>query len=358
MKVVFIDGTPGFSPVRKDGKATGGILSSLTILPKLLAAKGHEVLVKSIHNTNEKIDGVQYLTLVDEVTTADIVVFNRNVISKEVVAQAHAAGAKVIWWLHDVVDHRYLIDDAFNDVDGIVALSQYCRRTYSSYFGIHPNKFAVIPNGVDKSVFYPGDYSKRNPHLMIYASAPIKGMKPLGFLASNFKRLDPQGEVRMYASQSLHDKNDDALIRFQFDQLKQQGVHIVAPIPQDQLAEVMREAWLLLMPNSYPEICSNLLLQARASGLPVITSPIGSAHEFLRTNDHGIITKSNPCDLYYWWKEFAEAALLLTQDKERHKRYSESCPIGVDSWETIAAQWEMYMSSLLREKVDGNVSVQ
>lgn len=357
MKVLFIDGTAGFSPTRKDTKPTGGILSSLTILPQLLAAKGHEVLVKSVFNEHCLINDVTYLSLTDEVKQCDVVVFNRNVISNPIIDQAKSAGAKIIWWLHDVVDHRYLIDDAFKRVDGIVALSQYCQKTYANYFEIEKKKFAVIPNGVDKSVFYPGDYSKRNPGLMIYASAPIKGMKPLGYLAENFKRLNPTNEVRMYASQTLHDKNDDALIKYQFSRAKESGVTILDPLPQNELAKVMREAWLLLMPNSYPEICSNLLLQARASGLPVIASPTGSIPEFLRNGEHGRITKSGPCDLYYWWKEFAFEALTLTVDKDKHKQMSQSAPIGVDSWETIATQWELYLESLLREKVNGNICV-
>lgn len=347
MKILFIDGSTGFDPNRIENKATGGILSSLTILPKLLAEKGHEVLVKSTWNRSEVIDRVKYLSLTDEVKQADIVVFNRNVLSNEIVAQAKVAGAKTVWWLHDVVDHRYLIDDAFKQIDGIIALSRYCRDTYSSFYGIEKEKFAVIPNGVDKSVFSPGKYSDRNPHLMIYASAPIKGMKPIGYLCENFKRQDPRNEIRMYASQKLHDKQDDALIRFQLEQAKKSGVTVLDPIPQAELAKVMREAWLFLMPNSYPEICSNLLLQARASGLPVIGSPTGSIPEFISNGKNGVITKSNPCDLYFWWAEFARAALELTVDKERHKQMSIETSIGVDSWETIAEQWDLYFHSLV-----------
>lgn len=356
-RILFIDGTAGFNPGRIGEKATGGILSSLTILPKLLAKRGHQVLVKSIYNVSTMIDSVQYLSLTDEVTKADVVIFNRNVISNEIVAQAKAAGAKIVWWLHDVVDHRYLIDDAFKQVDKIIALSQYCRKTYSDFYEIPKEKFAVIPNGVDKSVFYPGDYALRSPHLMIYASAPIKGMKPLGFLAENFKRLDPRNEVRMYASQSLHDKQDDALIKYQLNKAKESGVNVCEPVSQAELAKVMREAWLFLMPNSYPEICSNLLLQARASGLPVIASPTGSIPEFLKHGVHGKITKSNPTDLYYWWAEFARLALELTVNKEEHKQLSIGTALGIDSWETIAEQWDMVLNSLLREKVNGNVSI-
>jgi glycosyltransferase involved in cell wall biosynthesis len=348
MRLVFIDGTKGFSPTRMEKQATGGILSSLTILPRLLAKFGHDVRVKCAITEPEVVGEVRYLTLMDEVASADIVVFNRNVISRELVAQAKAAGARVVWWLHDVVDPRYLLDDAFRAVDGIVALSKYCRDTYSVFYGIEPKKFAIIPNGVDKTVFFPGPYGKRKHGLLIYASAPIKGVKPLGFLAANLKRHNPEAELRMYASQRLHDKMDDALIKFQLDRAREQGCTILDPIPQHELAQVMREAWLLLMPNSYPEICSNLLLQARASGLPVVASPTGSIPEFLRSGEHGTITRSGPEDLYFWWHEFAGEAMKLVLDHEQHKRMSEATVFGVDSWEVIAEQWHDYLCSVAK----------
>lgn len=350
MKILFVDGTSGFSPSRLSSKATGGILSSLTILPRLLAKRGHEVFVKSVHDKHEEIEDITYLGASEEVKGAcDIVVFNRNVLNNALVAQAKATGAKIVWWLHDVVDHRYLIDDAFNSVDGIIALSYYCAGTYAGFYGIPAHKFAVIPNGVDKSVFFPSS-KKRNKNLLLYASAPIKGIKPLGFTIANYKRLNPNAELRMYASQGLHDKKDDALIRYLLDQARSHGATILPPIPQAELAEVMREAWLLLMPNSYPEICSNLLLQAKASGLPIVASPTGSIPEFLRDGVDGVVTKSGPCDLYYWWKEFAESAIGLTVDEAKHSAMSTNTSENVLSWETVADKWENSFKNLLGSK--------
>lgn len=349
MKLVFIDGTKGFTPTRIEEKATGGILSSLTILPRLLVKLGHDVTVKCDITDSCKKDGVWYCSLLTEINQADVIIFNRNVLSRDLVSQAKATGAKTLWWLHDVVDPRYLVDDGFSLVDGIVGLSKYCRDTYSSFYGINPNKIEIIPNGIDTSVFNPGKYKNRNPGLMIYASAPIKGMKPLGFLANNYKRMDAKNELRMYSSQRLHDKLDDALVQFQFERAREQGVTILEPIPQKELAQVMKEAWLLLMPNSYPEICSNLLLQARASGLPIVGSPTGSIPEFLTDGKHGTVTKSNPTDLYFWWKEFAESALNLVNNKELHKKMSEACPEGVATWEQIADKWHNYIVWLVKK---------
>ena len=45
MKILFIDGTSGFSPTRLDSRPTGGILTSLTLIPRYLASKGFDVTV-------------------------------------------------------------------------------------------------------------------------------------------------------------------------------------------------------------------------------------------------------------------------------------------------------------------------
>lgn len=350
MRVLFIDGTKGFDPKRLSERATGGILTSLTIIPRYLASEGHDVYVKSTYDKSETIDRVHYMSLKDEVPNLDVVVFNRNVLNNDLVRQAQASGAQVVWWLHDIVDHRYLIDDAFKKVNHIVSLSNYCTKTYSEYYGIPKERFIVIPNGVDKKVFWPGSYSKRNKNLFVYAAAPIKGMKPLAFTFRNIKRHLPEAELRVYSSQGLHDLKDDAIVNHWMDQLREEKATILDPIPQEELADVFREAWALLMPNSYPEICSNIILQARACGLPIVTSPVGSIPEFVENEKTGLVTKSYPHDLYFWWAEFARLTLDLCTKDALHKGISELSPIAVKGWEDIGHLWHRYLLDIVAHK--------
>lgn len=344
MKLLFLDGTKGFSPSRVKEKAAGGIVSSLTAIPKFLAFRGHEVYVKSVFDKSETIDGVHYLSSKDECKNVEAVIFNRNVLNHSLVAQAKKLGAKLVWWLHDVVDHRYLVDDAFKEMDAIVSLSNYCTRTYSEYYGIDPKKFFEIQNGVDKSIFYPGKKKQRG--LFIYASAPIKGMKPLAYTIRNLRRHEPKAELHVYASQGLHDMQDDALVRFQMGALaEEEGVKIMPPVPQEKLADELRKAQALLMPNSYPEICSNLLLQSLACGTPVVGSPTGSIPEFLATGVEGYVTVSTPSDLYFWWAEFAKKAVRLLKEEMPSNRFRH-----VPSWEEIGRRWETCLENVIAKR--------
>lgn len=341
MRVLFADATTGFSPTRKDEKPCGGIITSLSIIPKYLASKGMDVTVKSSFSENKEVDGVKYvpISLKEKLPKWDVLVVNRNGINLPLVRYAHSIGSKVVWWLHDIVDMRYLEDSAYTEVDHIVALSNYCKTSYAKFYDIPGSRFVVIPNGVDKAVFYPGKYEDRKLQRMILASAPIKGFVPVEVTWTNVKRHFPNAELLIYSNQSLHDKENSNSHAAFLQGMEELGAKVQSPIPQTILADKMRGAGALLMPNSYPEICSNLLLQAQACGLPVIASNIGSAGEFIKNGETGIITDEYPHDMWLWMKSYAESAVKLFQNPEKQKQISEASPRDVLSWEEIGRKW-------------------
>lgn len=347
-KILFVDQTAGHDPARLYDKPTGGTLTSLTKIPEYLAKQGHEVYVCSKYepkNGQETINGVTYILKCGEIPKWDITVFNRNALPMNFVQYCKQQGSKVIWWLHDIVDTRYLPDNAFILVDKIVALSNYCVETYSDFYEIPKDKFTVIPNGIDSEVYYPGDYSSRNPHLFISASAPIKGYTAFPVTFDNLKRHDPDLDFRFYSSQKLHgldnSNSQDEFLKL----MAAHGAHVYAPVGQKVLAHLMRKAWALLMPNTYPEICSNLLLQARACGLPVVASHIGANGEFLEKG--GLLTsKWVPHDIHSWTIEYARLTCELQQNADLHKKLSLEAPLNVKTWGQIGHDWDELIQTL------------
>lgn len=350
MRLLFIDGTAGHNPKERTSKPTGGILNSLTLIPEYLAKKGHDVYVQSTYNKVEDINGVHYIEQKTNIPKWDVVIFNRNVLPKDFVLYNKEIGAKVIWWLHDITQTTYLVDDAYKYVDHVIALSEYCKRTYVDFYQLDPNRVSIIPNGVDKELFYPGDYNKRNPNLYITASAPVKGTLPLYTLFKNLKRVNPDVDFRIYSSNKLHGGPDNPQHQAFLDKMEKEGAHIYAPVSQDVLAHLLRKAWCLLMPNSYPEICSNLLLQGLASGCPIVTSNTGSNAEFITHNKNGLITTSyQPHDLYSWIIEYTNLVFDLS-NKVLHKKISENAPNGVLSWEQIGEIWNAKLSEVVMDQ--------
>lgn len=337
MKILFIDGTDGYYPKRLDEKPTGGILTSLTLIPRYLARKGMDVSVMSVYNKNETVRGVKHIAHPSERTDFDVVVFNRNMMNRPLAD--HFKNSRKIWWLHDIVDHNYLDDDGYTKMDEIVALSQYCKDSFSDYYDIDPARFTIIQNGVDKDVFFPGDQKKRRKNLFVSASAPVKGLYPLEYTLANIKRWDKDAEMRLYSSQGLHEQKDSENHTGLFSRLTAAGATVMAPVPQKELARVFREATALLMPNHYPEICSNVLLQAQACGLPVISTSIGSAAEFIRHKETGMLTKRTPSDLYWWWKDYAKQVGEIYFNEALRAHIAQFAPLDVPSWDEIGEQW-------------------
>lgn len=341
MRILFSDATDNHSPKEVFTRPTGGILTSLTLIPKYLASKGHEVYVFSEYGKNEVIDGVHYVAPNSDIPKWDVAVFNRNVLPNDFVEYSKSIGAKNIWWLHDVVQLSYLPDATYKTVDKVIALSNYCRDTYSDFYSIPKEKFVVIPNGVEKSVFSPGDYSLRDPRLWIMASAPVKGILPIPSLFDNLKRHIPELDFRIYSNQSLHSRANLPEYNNFLSHMSVKGATVQAPIPPKLLAELFKKAWAFVLPNSYPEICSNLLLQAQASGCPVLTSDIGANPEFIENWQTGVMTtKFKPHDLHSWVIEYTRAGLKLLLDQSAHERISKQSPQGVKSWEQIGEVWE------------------
>lgn len=342
MKILFIDGTGGYYPTRLEEKPTGGILTSLTLIPRYLAARGFDVSVMSVYNKDEVYKGVKHISHPTTRTDFDVVVFNRNMMSRPLAEQFKKS--RKIWWLHDIVDPVYLEDDGFKLMDEIVALSGYCLASYSDFYDIPATKFTVISNGVDKSVFFPGDHEKRRKNLFVTASAPIKGLYPLEFAWKNIQRWDAGAEMRLYSSQKLHEQDNLDTHKALFERLSKAGIQVMDPVPQPELARVFREATALLMPNHYPEISSNILLQAQACGLPVIATDIGSASEYIDHGNTGLLTRRTPADLYWWWLDFTKQIGALYFDDVLRARIERKSPIGVPGWDEIGDKWEALLS--------------
>lgn len=348
MNILFVDGTAGHDPHQRIGRPTGGILNSLTLIPEHLVKKGHTVYVASSYNKNEIVNGVHYFEKGTQIPKWDVVVFNRDVLPKDMVLYSKELGAKVVWWLHDCAQLGYLKDDAYRYVDKVIALSMYCKETYSDFYSIPADMFSVIPNGVEKSLFHPGEYEKRNKNLFITASAPIKGTMPLICTIQNLKKINPDVDFRIYSSQKLHNGVDTASHQKFLEMAGAEGAHIYAPVSQEVLAQLFRKAYCLLMPNSYPEICSNLLLQARASGLPVVTSNIGSAAEFV--GGGGLMTERYyPHDTFNWIVEYTNLVLDVALKKDLHKKLATADNSDVLSWDAIGEKWNDTLVSLVEE---------
>lgn len=177
--------------------------------------------------------------------------------------------------------------------------------------GYRPDRWAIVPNAVDTDEFYPAvghaPAADRCTVAMIARADPIKRHDLYFQLA---RRLQPAfPETRWLVAGAGTDEPggpvDLALQRFPSDAM----VQICGAVPD--VAAFLRRCDLLVSCSDY-EGSSNVVLEALASAVPVVSFPVGDAREML----DGCGTLVEPASLEALAQ--AVAALLSDADTRQH----------------------------------------
>lgn len=165
--------------------------------------------------------------------------------------------------------------------------------------GVEDTKLHPIYNGVDLGVFHPGDRRQTR--------------RDLG--------LEPEGALILFVGNFLPVKNPLLLIRALKDIHNETGTKLVligegpletgiravvqssglgtavtfaGQLPAEDVAQYMRAADVLCLP-SWNEGVPNVVLEAFASGLPVVSSDVGGIHEVLDRPELGTLVPAGDC---------------------------------------------------------------
>jgi glycosyltransferase involved in cell wall biosynthesis len=168
----------------------------------------------------------------------------------------------------------------------ITAVSEHAREALCRHVGIPRQRVAVIPNGVDTSVFRPG---------------PKRGLlRPIGipsdaFVIGTIGRLDPvKGHAYLLdaAARVLARRPDVHFVLVGPSSGSEGGgissraadlgidgrVHLVGP--RDDVPDMLREFDIFVLP-SLSEGMPNALLEAMATGLPCVATRVGGNSEII-----------------------------------------------------------------------------
>ena len=159
--------------------------------------------------------------------------------------------------------------DATKYADGIVFQAKWAKENFEKY-GFKPDKpNVIIPNSVDEKLFKPSDNKLRQAKIKIlctsWSSNENKGFKWYEFLDSN---LD-------------FDRYDFHFIGNKPNWFKTKNVICHSPMTTKEISEKMRDFDIFLTATKH-ECCSNSLLEALASGLPVIALDSGGNSELVK----------------------------------------------------------------------------
>jgi D-inositol-3-phosphate glycosyltransferase len=218
--------------------------------------------------------------------------------------------------------------------DAIVAVSAAEAHTVVERLGGDPARIAVVPPGVDGSLFHPWTGGRRGTGYVVAAARlqPLKGLDlAIEAVAGVPPAIRPDLIVAGEASADFGGYVDE-LHALAADRGIADAVHFIGPQSREDLAALLRESRLVLVP-SHSETYGLVALEASASGVPVVASASGGLTEAVLDGVTGVVLASrNP-------RDWAAAIGDLLTDGERSAEFGRAGREHADglSWEHSAA---------------------
>jgi glycosyltransferase involved in cell wall biosynthesis len=182
------------------------------------------------------------------------------------------------------------------------SLGQLALRTWPDL------RYAVVPNGVDLTLFHPAAPATRpaSRRIRCIAVARLIERKGLGDLIRALALLEPgRFELEIVGGGA-----DGDVLRDLADQLGVAGdVRFLGPLSRAGVAERLREADLFTLPSS-AEAFGNVFAEALASGLPIVGSATGGIPDLVEHGSNGLLV--SPGDVH----ALAGAIRYLGEDPE------------------------------------------
>jgi glycosyltransferase involved in cell wall biosynthesis len=169
----------------------------------------------------------------------------------------------------------------------------YLRRTGER----EPEKLVEMPNGVDAELFAPGpDAGGLRERLAIPADAVVAAFVATLDLAHHFKRLDVAIDaLAQLGDESVHlvVAGGGELVDDFRDRAARSGVssrvHFLGAVPHTELPGVLRACDLFLLTTEPPESFGIVLIEAMATGLPVIATDYPGVRAVVVEGETGLL---------------------------------------------------------------------
>ncbi len=212
---------------------------------------------------------------------------------------------------------------------------------------IPAEKMVIIPNGVDVSRF-----ANASP----IPSSSLPGYEKGDLIALFVGRLDQQKGVFDLLEIAAHLQNRfphlkwllagdgplEAEMKTRIDRMKlQQRVHLLGR--RNDVAELMQTADLFVFPSRW-EGMPNVILEAMAARLPVVSCQVEGVDELLCNQQSGLVIPIGDV------AEMTEAVATLVEQPQRRSELAEKAfqkVSGHFSWDQTASQYQQLYQSLL-----------
>jgi glycosyltransferase involved in cell wall biosynthesis len=193
------------------------------------------------------------------------------------------------------------IRDRARDFDGFFVHSAYYRDFMVGYLGLPPEKFHIVPLGIDLAG-HDGPPAERNgePFTIGYFAriCPEKGLHQLVEAFRLLHNLHPNTRLRAAGYLGVRDKEYFEKVREQARDLGSAFEHAGSPPTHDEKVRFLKSLDVLSVPTVYREPKGIYVLEALANGVPVVQPRHGAFPEMLEATGGGLLVEpGDPEDL-------------------------------------------------------------
>jgi glycosyltransferase involved in cell wall biosynthesis len=218
-----------------------------------------------------------------------------------------------------------LIREQVPQVDRFIAVSDYCQRFMAEYLAIPRDKIAVVPLGINvagherKQPGAPASVQDREFRVGYFARlAPEKGLLLLADAYARFRRKTGPARVRLEAAGYLAPDHRAYMsdVRRSLDQAGLAGEFSYRGVlDREGKLAYLGGLDVLSVPATYDEPKGMFLLEAMASGVPVVEPRRGAFVEIIEKTGGGLLVEPDDPDrlaegLYTLWQDREKAAIL------------------------------------------------
>jgi glycosyltransferase involved in cell wall biosynthesis len=203
---------------------------------------------------------------------------------------------------------------ALEKSDLIFVTSEEDKKKLVEFFGIDESKFSIIPNGVNIANFQLSDKIKKEE---MKKRMELNEKKVILFIGSkHLPNVEAIGEIIRF-SKKIENKNIVFLVAGRgsetFKNIKKDNILFTGYI--DDITPYFKAADIAINPMLSGSGTNIKMLEYMASGLPVISTPIGARGLDIVNNEHAIIANID---------DFPEKLEELLNDEEMQKNLSQN----------------------------------
>ncbi len=205
-------------------------------------------------------------------------------------------------------------------------------------------KFSIIENGVDIRRFVPDQAKRPSGEFIITPGASrVTERKGLNYLIEALATLLPK-----YPELRLKIMGDGsarpALEALVEEKGLQNNVTFLGRIPREETAPYYQEASLFVLP-SLNEGMSNAMLEALASGLPIIATPTGGTAELVTEGKNGVVVPEKSVEaLAQAIETFLKNRDLVTEYGAESRRRAEA-----QGWDKVANAFKALLEESIKK---------